>query len=326
MSSATLTTIQTELTRYGYPILMILGIIGNAFILMLFRRQRQNPCAVYLMSSAIVNSLYLLSFGFVQIFPFYYGGGTIFASLFCKIYVYIINVFGQIARTMVAFACVDRFMITNERANFRAFSTLKRAKWFIFFSIIFWFIFDIHIPIMRTVINGQCVLLGIYSIIYTFYAIIFVSAIPTIILCIFGYLTYRNVRRTQLRVQPIINNRVQANNPIRRQDRDLLIIVISEVLLFIIATMPFPLILLEMIISRYTISNKSVQYSQIEGFILTIAYLLLFANSAMPFYIYLISSKSFLRDFKQLIINAYRKLRREPTILTVTRTHQTSVR
>jgi hypothetical protein len=136
MSSATLATIQTELTRYGYPILMILGTIGNIFILMLFKRQRQNPCAVYLMSSAIVNSLYLLSFGFVQIFPFYYGGGTIFASLFCKIYVYIINVFGQIARTMVAFACVDRFMITNERANFRAFSTLKRAKWFIFFLLL----------------------------------------------------------------------------------------------------------------------------------------------------------------------------------------------
>jgi hypothetical protein len=224
---------------------------------------------------------------------------------------------------MVAFACVDRFMITNERANFRAFSTLKRAKWFIFFSIIFWLIFDIHIPIMRTVINGQCVLFGIYSIIYTFYAIIFVSAIPIIILCIFGYLTYRNVRQAQLRVQPIINNRIQANNSIRRQDRDLLIIVISEVLLFIIATMPFPLILLETVISKYTISNKSVQYSQIEGFILTIAYLLLFANSAMPFYIYLISSKSFRRDFKQLIINASRKLRREPAISTVTRTHQT---
>jgi hypothetical protein len=307
MSSATLTTIQTDLNRYGYPILMILGTIGNIFILMLFKRQRQNPCAVYLMSSSIVNNLYLLIFGFVPIFPFYYGGGTIFASFFC--------------RTMVAFACVDRFMITNERANFRAFSTLKRAKWFIFFSIIFWLIFDVHIPIMRTVINGQCVLFGIYSIIYTFYAIIFVSAIPIILLCIFGYLTYRNVRRTKLRVQPIINNRVQANNPIRRQDRDLLIIVISEVLLFIIATMPFPLILLETVISKYTITNKSVQYSQIEGFILTITYLLLFANSAMPFYIYLISSKSFRRDFKQLIINASRKLRREPTISVVTRIH-----
>jgi hypothetical protein len=78
-----------------------------------------------------------------------------------------------------------------------------------------------------------------------------------------------------------------------------------------------------MLISRYTISNKSVQYAQIEGFILTIAYLLLFANSAIPFCIYLISSKSFRRDFKQLFISAYGKLRRQPTIMIVSGIHQT---
>jgi hypothetical protein len=177
---------------------------------------------------------------------------------------------------------------------------------------------------MRTVINGRCVLFGIYSTIYTLYAIIFVSLIPTITLSIFGYLTYRNMRKMHLRVQPITDNRIQENNSIRRHDRDLLIIVISEVLLFIIATIPFTLILLEMMISPYIISNKSVQYSQIEGFILIIAYLLLFANSAMPFYIYLISSKSFYRDFKQLIIKAYRKSTRQTTIMTVSRIDPTA--
>jgi hypothetical protein len=324
MSSSTLTTIQAHLNLYGYSILTILGIIGSVCIVILFSRQHQNTCAIYLISSAIVNGLYLIFFGLIQIFPFYYGSETIFASAFCKIYPYILNVLGQIARTTVVLACVDRFLITNERATFRAFSTLKRAKWFIFFSIIFWLVFDIHIPIMRTIINGHCVLFGIYSIIYTFYAIIFVSAIPAIILCIFGYLTYRNLKLMRLRVQPIIDNRIHVNNSIRRQDRDLLIIVISEVLLFIIATILFPLILLEMMISRYVISNKSVQYSQIETFILNISYLLLFVNSAMPFYIYLMSSKSFRRDFKQLIINAYRKLRRQPTILPVATIHQSS--
>jgi hypothetical protein len=188
MSSSILTTIETELNLFGYSILMILGIIGNVFILLLLFRQRRNPCAIYLMSSAVVNSIYLISFGLVEIFPFNYGGGTIFALAFCKMYVYIINVLGQVSRTMVVLACIDRFLITNERATFRAFSTLKRAKWFIFFSIIFWLLFNIHIPIMRTVINGQCVLPGIYATIYSFYAIIFVSAIPIILLCIFGYL------------------------------------------------------------------------------------------------------------------------------------------
>jgi hypothetical protein len=324
MSSPSLATIQTQLNFYGCSILMILGIIGSVFIVIIFSRQRQNPCAIYLMSTGIANGLYLISFGLIQLFPLYYGSGTIFVSVCCKIFGYTLNVLGHIARTTLVLACVDRFLITNERATFRAFSTLKRAKWFIFFSIIFWLIFDIHILIMHTIVNGRCVAFGIYSIIYTFYAIIFVSAIPSITLCIFGYLTYRNMRLVQLRVQPVIDNRIHANNTIRRQDRDLLIIVISEVLLFIIATLPYPLILLETTISGYIISNKSVQYSQIETFILIIAYLLLFANSAMPFYIYLMTSKSFRRDFKQLIINSSRKLRRQPTNATVTIIHKPS--
>jgi hypothetical protein len=76
-------------------------------------------------------------------------------------------------------------------------------------------------------------------------------------------------------------------------------------------------------ISGYIVLNKSAQYSQIEGFILTIAYLLLVANSAMPFYMYLITSKSFRRDFKQLFISAYRKLRGQSTIMTVSAIHNT---
>ena len=275
MSSSTLTTIQTQLNLYGYSIFMILGNIGNVFIVIIFSRQRQNACAIYLISSAIVNSVYLTFNGFVQIFPFYYGDGTIRAIIFCKIYTYILNVLGQIAKTMVVLACIDRFLITSDRASFRAFSTPKRAKYLIFFSIIFWSLFAIHIPIMTTIVNGQCTTFGIYSTIYTVYTIIFVGLIPTIILGIFGYLTYRNMRQMHNRVQPIVQNTINANISIQRRDRDLLIIVISEVFVYVVTTALFPLILLEMMISQYVIPNKSFQYSQIEIFIFNIAYFII---------------------------------------------------
>ena len=224
---------------------------------------------------------------------------------------------------MLVLACIDRFLITSDRASFRAFSTPKRAKYLIFFSIIFWSLFVIHIPIMTTVVNGQCTTSGIYSIIYSVYAIIFVGLIPSIILGIFGYLTYRNMRQMHNRVQPIVQNTINANNSIQRRDRDLLIIVIAEVVIYVITTALFPLILLEMMISQYVIPNKSFQYLQIEIFILNIAYFLLFINSAAPFYTYLISSKSFRRDFKQLIINSYWKLRRQTPVQIVSRINQT---
>jgi hypothetical protein len=223
---------------------------------------------------------------------------------------------------MIILACIDRFLITNHRATWRAFSTPKRAKWLCFFSVIFWFLIDMHISIMQTIINGQCVRVGIYRTIYAVYSIILVGSLPTIIMGIFGYLTYRNMKQIRVRAHPIGHHRIVVNHSIRRLDRDLLIIVICEVLVYVITASPFPLILLEMTISRYVVSNKSVRYLQIEGFIFSIAIFLLFVNSAIPFYIYLVSSKSFRRDFKQLIINGYRKLRRKPTILPVLRTNQ----
>jgi hypothetical protein len=74
-----------------------------------------------------------------------------------------------------------------------------------------------------------------------------------------------------------------------------------------------------MMISQYTMPNKSFQYLQIELFILNIAIFLLFVNCAAPFYTYLISSKPFRRDFKQLIIKIYWKSRGQTPVEIVPR-------
>ena len=163
MSSSTLTTIATQLNLYGYAISMILGNIGNVFVVMLFRRQQQSACSIYLISSAIINNTYLLFLGFVQFFPVNYGNGTTLVFVFCKLRPYIITALGQVAKIMIVFACIDRYLITSDRATFRAFSTPKRAKCLVFFSIIVWSLLSIHIPIMLTISNGQCGTLGIYS-------------------------------------------------------------------------------------------------------------------------------------------------------------------
>jgi hypothetical protein len=151
MSSSTLSTIQNQLILYGSSISAILGNIGNLFIVLIFLRQRQNPCAIYIISSAIVNSLYVTYYLLISVFPMNYSDGTSSVLAGCKLSIYTSNVLGQLPRTMIILACVDRFMITNKRATFRALSTPKRAKWLVFFSVIFWLLFTIHIPIMTTI-------------------------------------------------------------------------------------------------------------------------------------------------------------------------------
>jgi hypothetical protein len=131
------------------------------------------------------------------------------------------------------------------------------------------------------------------------------------------------MRQSHNRIQPIVQNRVHKNTSIQRRDRDLLIIVIAEVFTYFVTTALFPLILLEILISEYLMPNKSFQYLQIEIFILNMAVFLLFVNCAAPFYTYLISSKSFRRDFKQLITKIYWKLRRQTPAVIVARGDQT---
>ncbi|CAF0947714.1 unnamed protein product [Adineta steineri] len=310
MSTAILATIQSQLNFYTYTIVMVLGNIGNIFIIILFARQRQNACSIYLISSTIINSIYLTFNSFVQLFPFYYADETIRAFILCKLRSYIPGILGLITKTFIVLACIDRFMITNHRANFRAFSTPKRAKCLVCLSILFWPIFGCHVAIMTTIINRQCGQFGIYSIIYTIYIAIFVGLIPPITSGTLGYLTYRNMKQRHNRIQPVAH----VDIPIRRRDKELLIIVMSEVFVYIITALPYPFILLEMMISRNVILNKSIEYSQIESFILGIALLLIYMNFAAPFYIYIISSKAFRREFKHLIINIYRKQRGRPTI------------
>jgi hypothetical protein len=119
-----------------------------------------------------------------------------------------------------------------------------------------------------------------------------------------------------------VHDRNEAKHLIRRRDRDLLVLVISEVIVYVITTALYPFVLLERMISQYIMPNKSLQYFQTEIFTISIGLFLLFINSAVPFYTYFIASKSFRRDFQQLIINSYQKLRKQTSVQVVPRKDQ----
>src|ERR1700742_875491 len=52
MSTAMLIDIQNQINFYGYPILLVIGVIGNIFILILFNKHKDNACSIYLMNSS----------------------------------------------------------------------------------------------------------------------------------------------------------------------------------------------------------------------------------------------------------------------------------
>ena len=320
MSTSSLPYIQNEMNFYGYPILLTVGDIGNIFILILFNRQRSNACSIYLMNSAVANILYLTIGGFFKIFSYSYTDQTLRSIILCKLSNYTPSFLGQVTKTLLIFACIDRYMITSRSATLRAFSTAKRAKYFTFGIYIFWAIVASHTLVWVTVIRGQCNLSDGYVKFFAFYAVIFIGLIPTVSISVFGYLTYRNMRQLHSRIQPNDQNTNDDTNnkTLKRRDRDLLVLVLSEVIVYIFTTLPLTSVHFERMVTQFALPVKSLAFIQAEAFALNVAFLLVFIFSAIPFYTYIVASSSFRQDFKQLIVTGYKIIRKLPTDPTTT--------
>jgi hypothetical protein len=92
MSTTMLTSIQSQLNFYSYPILMIFGNIGNILIVLFFSRHCQNACSIYILCLAIINDVYLTYNGFLQMFLLYNTDLSVGAFAVCKIR----NYFGHV--------------------------------------------------------------------------------------------------------------------------------------------------------------------------------------------------------------------------------------
>jgi hypothetical protein len=311
MSSSVLPLLQVQLTLYGSYIILIFGNIGNAFIVILFSRHRQNSCSTYLLCAAFINSVFITFNISLSMYTINYGDPTIHSLVFCKLRLYFIHVWSQIAKYLIVLSCVDRFVLTNNNAHFRAINRRIATRCIIGIVIIFWHIVPIHSPILATIMNGRCGQFGVYYIVYYTYLLIFVCFIPSVSMTIFSALAHYNIKRLHARVQPIGNTTESShgNITIHRRDRELFIMVLAEVAVYIVTTSVYPFILLEVAVTTYIGISKSPHQLQIESFISAIGTLLIYVNSAAPFYTYFAVSGAFRKECNKL----FSKWRRQVT-------------
>ncbi|CAF3660121.1 unnamed protein product [Rotaria sp. Silwood1] len=312
MSTSLLPVIQTELNRYGLSIIFILGIIGNSFIIILFRKYRQNSCSMYFFWASIINNLYLLFAIPPTLYSINYGDLNSRSLIYCKLRYYLTNTLGQSARYFTILACIDRFILTTMNVRFQIFIQPTNVRYIMCIIFLFWHIFPIHILFSTTINNGRCNQFGLYYILHNIYLIIFVGFIPIILMSIFGYLTYRNVKQLQLRIHPISNHPIDDNQResiiIRNRERELFYMVLGEVFIHVITILLYPFILLEISITTYMNVVKTIDRIRIENFIVTIATLMFFINIGSRYYIFFVMSKTFRKDFKKLLKLFYNRV------------------
>ncbi|CAF1412090.1 unnamed protein product [Adineta steineri] len=309
----TINTIQTNFSRYGYLIIFILGNIGSLLNILVLTRPNylRNSCSSYILASTLPNLLIInivILFRILATFDF---DLTSKSRFFCKFQWYISHSMTLLSRTYILLACIDRWAMTSTIVRRRAFARMKISMTIIPMAGIIWSLVSIHVLTGQKRIKGQCVLgSNSYAIFFNVYNTVLVGLVIPILMTGFSLVTIRNVKQLQNRVNhraqiihTIIINRANHPSAVNKKSYDyqLLFMVLVQIFVYIITNFPF---VIHSIYVTITIncSKSSIQLA-IENLALSIAYVLVITNFCTTFYIYILTSATFRKDLKRLLLH-----------------------
>jgi len=296
-----------NLTLYGMSTYLILGNFGNLFNIIIFcqRSHRNNSCSLYLLVASIMN-IFIINFGVLPtIYSLYYINPEIYSIIYCKLRLYFLHSTLMISRSMIVLACIDRFAVCSTSKRIHSFCKPKIAISLIILMSIAWPMIASHILVLLTIKSGRCGVYGNYSLIYSIYSVFFAGFLSPTLMIIFGFLTIRSLHHIHSRVQ---SNMIRISQ-IHKKDYYLVVMLLIEVIVYFISTIPYPIHTLYMTVTRDII--KSSLRIQIESFItFLVNSFLIYINSAATFYIYISTSCAYRRQCRQLIIDCWMKIRK----------------
>jgi hypothetical protein len=304
-----LSMLQVKFTYILLPVYSVLGIFGNSFCIYYFlqRSQRASSCALYLLLAAITNT-FAVTFGVTTSIISTWKPSISAILIYCKLRMYINHTSIFIGRMFTVLASIDTYTMTSTKHSCRMFSqrsNVIKCALVVFFCCP---LIAVHIPILNTVVSGQCVMTGIYSLIFAIYQMLIAGIIPPLLMIIFSGLAYLNMRNIRMR-QDDTSNRTK-----RQQQRQLVRMVTVQITVYIISAELVPITTLyKQLTSTVT---KSQDQKAIESFIVFIAMnFLLYLNTWAPFFIYYATSSSFRTAFIRMFKKNYRV---QPTTITYT--------
>lgn len=299
-------------------IILIFGILGNLFNLILFLSRRTlNPSISLYFVLISMNNLILFLIGLtsrvvIDGFQVKILGDD--STIFCKLRTYFVYTLFSISNWLLVFATVDRFYSTNSSALKRNYvCSISLAKKLIFSTILICFFIHSHILIFYKYfysINSfdQYELICsveniVYKFFFAFFILIFFSLSPPILILILGLLTLKNLRQSRRTIHPIhIENLPQS------RDRNQLIKILSiQIIMLLIFTIPHSIYWIFIgFHSTVPTELKTNLDREYEQFFLHLVRLLLYINNGSSFYIQMTFSKTFRREFCQFCFHLKR--------------------
>ncbi len=283
------------------------GSIGLIFnVVVLIRPQlRREPCSLYFLTSTFFNLFVTLIILPVRFFSNNYGLDLSRYNLsICKIENYIFYVARSSSCWFIVLACVDRYLHSSSKVGVRRLSSLKTARITIGITIILMLILYIHMLIYYDIANTsnqvniitiQCnAQKGFYRIFIAFWYLMFYSLIPSFFMLLFGFLTLKNIHRPR-QVFPVVN----VNNLLsRRTNNQLIRMLITQVLFFIITTLPYAINILYGSLTA-NVSKSTLRIAQ-ENLASQIVNTMTYFAHTSSFYLYILTGSVFRKEFLKL--------------------------
>ncbi|CAF0869686.1 unnamed protein product [Rotaria sp. Silwood1] len=295
----TLSVISAQLNRYLSIVILLFGVVGNLLncLALSQRTLRSNPCALLFLASSIASLITLISGVAVRLLAGWTIDLTDSIGWLCKFRIFILFSSRTTASWLIAMATIDRWLSSSIDVRLRHMSTIKNAQRGIIIiiclsSLVYAQIFYcyeanlIDSPLKCYGKTKWCRIL-----IDLEFACISVI-IPSLLMFIFGLMTIFRIRQTSLRqIQPIMiatltpnTNRSQRSQPLRKTDHYLLVMLLMQILLLTLFSLPQAIGNLYSNLTLYQI--KSPLSIEINHIIFNLFILLTYVTNGMPFYIY----------------------------------------
>jgi hypothetical protein len=280
----------------------VLGGVGQIFNILVFTGSalRREPCSLYFLWSTFYDLFIVFLIMPVRILSNSYSINPANYNLgLCKIESFSFYVTRVISIWLIVLACIDRYLHSSSNGRIRRMSSLKSAKISIGIISIVVLILYCHMLVYYEITNvsnqfgsttPQCnSQKGIYRTFLGFWHMVLSSLFPSLLMLLFGFLTLKNVRQHRQIVQ-----RVDQNIASRRTDSQLLRMLTAQVLVIIIATLPFSINqLYSSFTSSFTKSTLKIAQDNLAG--QTTAIVTYFAYSS-SFYLYTLSGTIFRKE------------------------------
>jgi hypothetical protein len=309
-----------QINRWICPCILIFGILGNIFNLIIFTRQTflKQSCSLYFLSIALINlAMYLIGLT-TRIIDDGWKLNLIFntTNIYCKIRNYLVYTLFSISSWLFVLASLDRYFATNQSAIKRQFYCSYRTAFKLISLTIFICVF-VHIHML--IFYGYYLNLDAYnqltltctsnslaySVFYAFFILIFYSFLPPILMSIMSLLTINNIRKSRRRTNILTVLTLSKIVQTRRDTNQLIKILSLQIFILILFTIPHSIYWLY--IAFTALDRKSNLQREYEKFALNIVRILLYINYGSSFYIQIIISRTFRLEFIKFLKKIFRR-------------------